>query len=95
LDAVETKLEDYQHAANKIRAVYTLAYPEAEAALPDKAALTQKVAELFRIHPSLAAVRFWRLLVTAVITDFDDHLEGEPRATEKLYDDVMDRLRED
>jgi hypothetical protein len=95
LDAVETTLEDYQQAAKKIRAVYALAYPEAESALPDEEAVTQKVAELYRIHPSLAAIRFWRLLVTALITDFDDHLEGEPRATEKLYDDVMDRLRED
>lgn len=95
LDAVETKLEDYQEAAKKIRAVYACAYPEAESVLPDKEAVAQKVAELFRIHPSLAAVRFWRLIVTALMVDFDDHLEGEPRATEKLYDDVMGRLRED
>jgi hypothetical protein len=95
LDAVETKLEDYQEAAKKIRGVYGLAYPEAESALPKEQVVTQKVAELFRMHPSLAAVRFWRLLVTALITDFDDHMEGEPRATQKLYDDVMDRLRED
>lgn len=95
LDAVETKLEDYQEAAKKIRAVYAMAYQEDEAALPSESAVADKVAELFRIHPSLAAVRFWRLLVTALISDFDDHMEGEPRETEKLYDDVMDRLRED
>lgn len=95
LDAVETKLENYQEAAKKIRSVYVEAYPETELALPNEEAVTQKVAELFRIHPSLAAVRFWRFLVTAIITDFDDHLDGEPRAVEQLYDDVMDRLRED
>lgn len=95
LDAVETKLEDYQEAAKKIRTVYAVAYSEAESVLPDNPTVSQKVAELFRIHPALAAVRFWRLLVTALITDFDDHLEGEPRDTEKLYDDVMDRLREE
>lgn len=95
LDAVETKLEDYQEAANKIRAVYAMAYSEVEAALPSESTVADKVAELFRIHPSLAAVRFWRLLVTALISDFDDHMEGEPRETDKLYDDVMDRLRED
>jgi hypothetical protein len=95
LDAVETKLEDYQEAANKIRAVYAMAYPDTESDLPSDPDVSAKVAELFRIHPSLAAVRFWRLLVTALITDFDDHMEGEPRETEKLYDDVMDRLRED
>lgn len=95
LDAVETKLEDYQEAAKKIRAVYAMAYQVGEAALPSESTVADKVAELFRIHPSLAAVRFWRLLVTALISDFDDHMEGEPRETEKLYDDVMDRLRED
>lgn len=95
LDAIETKLKDYQEAARKIRVVYTTAYPEAEPVLPDENAVNQKVAELLRMHPSLAPVRFWRFLVTAIITDFDDHLEGEPRPTEKLYDDVMDRLRED
>ncbi|AMD94028.1 hypothetical protein AXF15_06095 [Desulfomicrobium orale DSM 12838] len=95
LDAVETKLDDYQEAARKIRAVYAMVYPEADSTLPSESTVADKVAELFRIHPSLAAVRFWRLLVTALISDFDDHMEGEPRETEKLYDDVMDRLRED
>ncbi len=95
LDAVETKLEDYQEAAKKILEIYAIAYPSAEAALPDETTAIQKVAELFRMHPSLAAVRFWRLLVTALIMDFDDHVEGEPRAVDKLYDDVMDRLREE
>lgn len=95
LDAVETKLENYQEAANKIRAVYALAYPEAESALPDEQAINQKVADLFHLHPSFAAMRFWRIIVTALISDFDDHLDGEPRTTEKLYDDVMDRLAED
>ncbi len=95
LDAVETKLEDYQEAAKKIRAVYAMAYPEADSILPSESTVSNKVAELFRIHPSLAAVRFWRLLVTALISDFDDHMEGKPRETEKLYNDVMGRLRED
>jgi hypothetical protein len=34
-------------------------------------------------------------LVTATVGDFDDHLEGEARPTEKLYEDVMDKLREE
>ncbi|MBE9485187.1 MAG: DUF2791 family P-loop domain-containing protein [Bacteroidetes bacterium] len=95
LDAVETTLDNYREAARRIRKVYALAYPDAESSLPDDIAIAEKVAELFRLHPSLAAVRFWRLLVTALIMDFDDHLDGEPRNTERLYDDVMDRLRED
>ena len=71
-----------------------LAYPEAENELPDEDSVAQKTSDLLSQHSSLAAVRFWRLLVTALVTDFDDYLEGEPRPTEKLYEDVMDRLRE-
>ena len=77
LDSVETKLEDYQEAARKIRLVYAIAYPEAESTLPAESSVADIVSELFRIHPSLAAVRFWRLLVTAIITHFDDHMEGQ------------------
>lgn len=95
LDAVETRLEDYQEAARRIRDVYIVAYPESVSFLPDVATVTQRVDDLYKRHPSLAAIRFWRLLVTAIVADFDDHLEGELRTTEKLYDDVMDRLKDD
>lgn len=95
LDAVETTLADYQAVANKIRSIYATAFPSAEASLPTEAAVQETVAKLFRIHPSLAAIRFWRVLVSAVITDLDDHLEGEVRDTNQLYDDVMARLKEE
>jgi hypothetical protein len=95
LDAVQTTLKEYQSAAIKIKDVYIQAYPEAETVLPDDDNLIIKVSELYQRHPALAAIRFWRLLVTALIMDFDDHLEGETRSTNKLYDDVMNRLRED
>jgi len=95
LDAVETTIADYQDAAKKIRDVYLLGYPQAAAVIPSENDVSKKVEVLYCKHPSLAAVRFWRLLVTVLITDFDDHLEGDVRPTEKLYDDVMDRLRED
>ncbi len=94
LDEVETKLEDYQQVANKIRHLYILAYPETRSVLPDESAVALKVAELSEKHPDFAVVRFWRLLVTALITHFDDCTEGTPRETQRLYDDVMDRLKE-
>jgi len=94
LDAVKSKLEDYQEAARKIRSVYVIANPEDETELPDEDTVAQKAADLFSQHSSLAAVRFWRLLVTASVRDFDDHLYGESRSTEELYEDVMDYLRE-
>jgi len=95
LDAVESKLENYQEAARKVLGVYSVAYPEAKDSLPSDDTVTKRVADLHGMHSSLASVRFWRLLVSATIADLDDHANGNPRATERLYDDVMDRLRED
>jgi hypothetical protein len=95
LDSVETKLEDYQEAARKIREVYQNAYPDSGKDSPSDEDITNRVRELFAIHTPLASVRFWRLLVTAIISDLDDRFEGRPpRETEGLYDDVMERLRE-
>lgn len=95
LDAVETKIENYQEAANKIREVYLMAYPEAISLLPDEKGIAKMVADLSRKHPPFASVRFWRLLVTAIIMHFDDHLQGSLRSTDRLYDDVMNQIRED
>ncbi len=94
-DDVATELPDYQTAANKIQKIYATAYPEAETELPPEDEVNKFVKDLHQIHPSLSAVRFWRVMISALITHFDDYLEGEVRPTEQLYDDVMDRLRED
>lgn len=95
LDAVSTTLDEYQEAAKKICGIYAKAFPEAATDLPTVADVAGRVADLYQLHPNLAAVRFWRVVVAAMITDFDDRLEGEYRETSKLYYDVMDRLRED
>lgn len=95
MDAIETTLADYHTAATKIRSVYCAAYPEDAGKLPSETEIRDSVAEMFRLHPSLSAVRFWRVLVTAVIASCDDRIEGESRPVAKLYDDVMDRLREE
>jgi hypothetical protein len=94
-DEVQTDLPEYQTAAKKICGVYAAAYPEAATAMPSEKEVEEFVRDLESNHPSLAAVRFWRVLVTALIAHFDDRLDGDIRPTEKLYDDVMDRLRED
>ncbi len=95
LDAVETNLSDYQTAANKIRTIYIKAYPEVEQKLPLGTKIEDFVEELNNLHSSLSGVRFWRILVTALITHFDDHLEGDVRKSADVYKDVMDRLKED
>lgn len=95
LDEVETDLSDYQTAAKKICSIYATAYPEAAAELLSEPEIDAFVEKLFHIHPALSGVRFWRVLVTALIAHLDDYLEGEIRTTETVYGDVMDRLRED
>lgn len=93
-DEVITSLEDYQTAAMKIRSIYKDAYPESTDKLPSDQDLNGLVASLNNEHPSMSPVRFWRVLVTALVTHFDDIMEGEVRPPEKLYYDVMDKLRE-
>jgi hypothetical protein len=96
LDAVQPELPEYQQAAAKVAALYEAAYgaPSTPANSPGNG-LESFVTELYRMHPSLSAVRFWRVLVTALIQRFDDELEGDARSVAELYHDVMKNLRED
>ena len=94
LDALETSIDEYESASKKIRAVYLKSYPEDAENIPDDNEVEKFVDDLFDEHPSLSAVRFWRVLVTALVTHFDDRLEGDVRETKELYEDVMDKLRE-
>ena len=95
LDELVTDLFNYQSAANKIFNIYASAYPELASSLPTEVEVKTFVKELFDIHSIHSGVRFWRVLVTALITYFDDHLEGEIRAAKEIYVDVMDRVREE
>ncbi|MDP3012986.1 MAG: hypothetical protein Q8M92_02005, partial [Candidatus Subteraquimicrobiales bacterium] len=62
--------------------------------IPEDNEVEKFVDDLFDEHPSLSGLRFWRVLVTALVAHFDDKLEGDVRATKELYEDVMDKLRE-
>lgn len=95
LDAVVTDPTDYQSAAQKIKRVYEAAYPDAADQLPTDAAVAMFADELFQQHPPLSQIRFWRVLVSALAAHLDDCLEEDLRPTAMLYDDVMDRLREE
>jgi hypothetical protein len=94
LDAAEPNLPAYQAAAQKIRKIYEEAYPEVIPLMPNEKDLMKMVADLQSLHPPAAAIRFWRVLVTAMISSFDDLLEGQSRPTENLYYDVMANLKE-
>ena len=95
LDFSETTLEEYTKAAERIREVYVLAYPKVAAKLPNNKAVGEFVSQLNERHPRFESLRFWRVLVSGLIQHFDDHLEGDVRPVEQLYDNVMDRLREE
>lgn len=95
LDAADPTLSEYQSAARKIKAVYATAYPDGADRLPADDDTDKLVGSLHSQHPALSAIRFWRLLVAATVAGLDDALEGESRNVERLYSDVMDRLREE
>lgn len=95
LDRVVIELSDYQTAANKILSIYATAYPENTRKLPSQIKVESFVKELYDIHPPLSAVGFWRLLLTALITHFDCQVEGKITSAETIYDDVMERLKEE
>ncbi len=95
LDAVETSLPEYQDASRKIRQVYADAFAQAALSLPSDVDVDKFVTKLHEIHPSLSHVRFWRALMTALIAHFDDHQEGQIRPAQEVYEDVMERLREE
>ncbi|MDI3484805.1 MAG: hypothetical protein PWQ50_25 [Methanolobus sp.] len=95
LDAVTIKLEDYQEVAKKIRSLYIQDYPQTEDLLMNDGDLEIFVNELYELHPSLSAVRFWRVLVTGLTRRLDNLMEEEEVSTEDLYYNVMDVLREE
>lgn len=74
--------------------MYLRSYQDGAEKIPDDNEVEKFVDDLFDEHPSLSAVRFWRVLVTALVEHFDDRLEGDVRDTKELYDDVMNKLRE-
>ena len=92
LDMLATTLPDYQTAAKKIKGIYGLAYDIED--LPSDAEIQSRVAEMSSMHSSNAAVRFWRVLVTGTVKYLDDHMEGDVRSAEEVYDVVMDVLKE-
>lgn len=92
-DAIMFAVEDYQQVAQKMVSLHHVAYPPSEPfAVEDVKGF---VTELFEQHPQLSPIRFWRILVTALIGHLDERLEGVVRPTLELYDDIMERLREE
>jgi len=95
LDAAETSADDFLAAAGKIRQIYVRAFPDVEEELISEQALREHVGKLVAQHPEFSHVSTWRVVVTGTIEILTASSEGEQlRAAEALYDDIMDRLRE-
>jgi len=94
LDAVDTYPEDYETAAIKIRSIYDQAYPEPELEYPSESDIRAFVQEMKKKQSELEGVRFWRIMVAALIAHLDDHLEGHVRSPQVVYEDTMILLRQ-
>jgi len=93
-DAIEYQIEDFQAVAQKIAAIYKEAYDVRITDFPSDDEICEEVKFLFAKHPNFAALRFWRLMISYLITQFDDILEGNQRDAEERYIDVIETLRE-
>jgi hypothetical protein len=94
-DEVAADLEQYQEAAIKILGIYTCAFSAEPCELPTEKDVRNFVGNLNSQHSALSGVRFWRVMVAALISYLDDYLEGDNREASEIYISVMDRLREE
>jgi hypothetical protein len=95
-DAVQQTTDEYKNAALKVRELYLSAFPDAEPRLSSPEKIKAFVDELTNLHPALSPVRFWRVLVANVVAQLDRENQQSPAVTtEQLYDETLERLRED
>ncbi len=99
LDEVKIELEDYQSVAIKILKIFIRAYPEVEETMPNEQAIKDFVENLFSEYSPFSGVRFWRILVTALINTLDNILEDEDIEIDKIdctgtMKEIMDQLKD-
>lgn len=95
-DEVQTELDTYHTVANKIRNIYLVAYPTSSTKVPSHDQTNNFVDELKENYSDAESMRFWRLMVSAIIDHFDAHqYEQEILPTKKIFRSVMDKLAED
>ena len=94
LDAAKINPDDYETAALRIRELYLLAYPTPELSYPSENEIREFVKLIMAKQSEFEKVRFWRVMVSALIAHLDDHLEGRVRLPQVVYEDTMLMLRE-
>jgi len=93
-DKLQSTMEDYCKAAQKIHALYELGFPEAKDRLGSPDELVPLIQEWVKGHGPFHAVRAWRVVVSATVKYLDDRVEGRSATASAVYQDVMKRLRD-
>ena len=94
LDVLDTSLEHYLNAANKIRDIYGAAYPDLITACIPDSELRSYIRKLVEAHPEFSRVSTWRVVVTGTVGALDATAQGEAlQPAEQLHDDIMERLK--
>lgn len=96
LDCIQSSIDDYLHAVDKIRSIYLTAYPEYGAVASSPAKLRAYVTNLLEVRPEFSRMSKWRVVITGAIKVLDMELRGRewPPVTE-LQEDIMNNLRRD
>jgi hypothetical protein len=91
----ETRMADYQKAAKNIRKIYLEVNPDAMEKIVSEKENNLFVHDIYEKHPKFAPSKFWRVMITALITKYDNQLEGQDEPIAKIYNDVMSKLKEE
>ncbi len=94
LDAVHMDHDDYETAAMKLFNIYIQAYPEPKLQYPSETEIRDFVKSMEERQSENEGVRFWRVMVAALMAHLDDHLLGNLRSPEVIREDTMLMLRE-
>ena len=95
VDKAEHAAEHFREAARQLRVLYVAMEPEDDDLLPDSTELDAFVDDVVAHHPEYASISIWRMLVTAVIREFDNRIQGSPpRSGTQAYEDTMAEFRD-
>lgn len=81
VDSAEHEADHFRDAAKQLRKLYLSVEPADEELLPQEDELDDFVDDIVAHHPSFSSISIWRMLVTAVIREFDNRIEGAASRT--------------
>lgn len=95
VDAARNTADDFRAAARRLRELYLQVEPEDGILLPSISDLDTFVDGLVAEHPKYSSISIWRMLVTAVIREFDNRIQGRAaRNAAQAHADTMAEFRD-